>query len=151
MEVVDLLSEDFLEIVWGDAHGWVDLPAKVGRYWVPWHHEYEGECSIDITRRIDACLRDNENLYFSAGMFETRGRDFDELKPPQWLWADLDEVHPSSAATAGVLPTLAWESSPGRFQAMWRLDRRVSPKSFDKLNQGLSYLLGADTGGWDRT
>ena len=49
------------------------------------------------------------------------------------------------------MPTLAWESSPGRYQAMWRMNKRVSLKWFDKLNQGLSYLLGADHGGWDRT
>lgn len=150
-ELDDLSSEDFLDIVWGEQKGWIDLPAKVAGYWVPWHYRWTGEAGNDITRRIDTCLRDEESLYFSVGLFTKRGRDYDDLKPPQWLWADLDETHPSAAATHGILPTLAWESSPGRFQALWRLNTRVRPETFDKLNQALSYFLGADHGGWDRT
>jgi hypothetical protein len=145
------MSEDFLDIVWGKGRGWVDIPSKVGRYWIPWHYWYRGEADNYISGRIDSALRDEENLYFSAGKFMRRGRDFDDLQPTHWLWADLDEVDPLSAVELGLHPTLAWESSPGRYQAMWRLDRNIVPDTFDKLNQALSYYLGADKGGWDRT
>ena len=151
MDVSDLMSEDFLDIVWGKQEGWVDLPAKVGQYWVPWHYHYDGEADNYISGRIDSALRDQENLYFSAGMFRERGRKFDDLIPPQWLWADLDEINPLSAVEVGLQPTVAWESSAGRYQAMWRLERAIRPTVFDKLNQALSYFLGADHGGWDRT
>ena len=153
MEAVSppLEAEEFLEYVWGERPSWVDLPAKVGQYWVPWHYNYDGECDTNITRRIDTCLRDSESLYFSVGQFKRKGRAYEDALPTDWLWADLDEVHPSTAAEFELLPTVAWESSPGRYQALWRLNRELLPKVQSKLNQALSYFLGADHGGWDLT
>src|SRR5215471_4678487 len=144
-------AEEFLEYVWGERPAWVDLPAKVGAYWVPWHYNYDGEVDVAITRRIDTCLRDGESLYFSVGMFARKGRQLEDALSTDWLWADLDEVHPSTAAEFELLPTVAWESSPGRYQALWRLNRELRPQVQTKLNQALSYFLGADHGGWDLT
>jgi hypothetical protein len=142
-------AEDFLEIVWGDRKGWVDLPAKVGPYWVPYHMLWPAD--TEVTRRIDSCLRDEESLYFSVAQFRRKGRDYEDMLSSHWLWADLDEVHPSEATDMGIMPTMAWESSPGRYQALWRLHKALRPSAQEKINQALSYHLGADQGGWDRT
>ena len=147
-------SEDFLDLVWGDyTDGWIDMPSKLNHNWIHWPHEWDGECDLRITNRIDYVANDNdgEDLYFSCGVFDQRGRKDEFLRPPWWLWADLDEVHPSVCSKDSILPTLAWESSPGRYQAMWRLNKPIGLGSFDKVNQALSYHLGADHGGWDRT
>jgi hypothetical protein len=149
MDVAEIEAEDFLEIVWGKRKSWVDLPAKVASYWVPYHVLWPTD--TEITRRIDSCLRDEESLYFSVAQFKRKGRDYEDMLPTEWLWADLDEVHPTEAADLGIMPTLAWESSPGRYQAMWRLHGRLRPESQERINQALSYHLGADQGGWDRT
>lgn len=145
MDTTDWISEDFLDVVWGDRRGWVDLPAKVGQYWVPYHLRWPADSLV--TRRINSCLEDRESLYFSAGMFTARGRNYEDMKPSDWLWADLDEVYPE----VEPVPTLAWESSPERYQAMWKLDHRVGAEKWERINQALSYHLGADHGGWDRT
>ncbi|HEY6019296.1 MAG TPA: DNA-primase RepB domain-containing protein, partial [Candidatus Paceibacterota bacterium] len=142
-------AEDFLEIVYGDREGWIDLPAKVGRYWVPFHTEWPADGAV--SRRIDSSLRDREDLYYSVAQFAQRGRRIEDVLPAQWLWADLDEVHPTEGARLGLLPTVAVESSPGRFQGLWRLTRPCSPKVLEKLNRALSYALEADRGGWDLT
>lgn len=144
-----LEAEDFLEIVWGERKSWVDLPAKVGKYWVPFHLEWPSD--LTVSRRIDSCLRDAENLYFSVCQFSKRGRNHEDALPTAWLWADLDETHPSAAAELGLMPTFAWQSSPGRHQALWQLDRALKPSNIEKVNQALSYALGADRGGWDLT
>jgi hypothetical protein len=143
-------AEDFLEIVWGDREGWIDLPSKAGKYWIPWHDYYSGEVDGFMTHRIDDCIKDGESLYFSAALFSARGRRFGEMLNSWWLWADLDEISPSGVPTE-LMPTIAWETSPGRYQAMWKLVRAVSGVGFDKVNRALSYHLGADHGGWDRT
>jgi hypothetical protein len=130
-------SEDFLELVYGDREGWIDLPAKVGPYWVPYHLEWEGEATTAVSRRIDSCLRDEESLYFSVTMFREKGRDYDDAMGTHWLWADLDEVNPAVAGRHGILPTVAWSSSPGRYQALWALDSRLSPKALEKVNRAL--------------
>lgn len=149
MDVAELESEDFLDIVWGDRRGWVDLPAKVGAYWVPYYLHWPAD--TEVTRRIDSCLRDGESLYFSVARFKRRGRDYEDMLPTWWLWADLDEIHPTEAADLGIMPTMAWESSPGRYQALWRLHKALRPEIQERINQALSYHLGADQGGWDRT
>src|SRR4029077_21063775 len=115
------VAEDFLELVWGDKEGYVDMPAKVGRYWTPYsfHWPNDGAC----TRRIDTSMRDDEDLYYSPGMFKSKGRRIEDALPTVWLWADLDEVHPSEGARLGLLPTVGVQSSPGRYQALWRLDK----------------------------
>ena len=142
-------AEDFLELVYGEREAWVDLPAKVGEYWVPYHIEWPAD--LQVSRRIDASLRDGESLYFSVAQFANRGRDIADVLPIAWLWADLDEVHPSTAASLGYMPTLAIESSPGRYQALWKLSRELKPKVVERLNRALTYALGADKGGWDLT
>jgi hypothetical protein len=149
MEVKDWDAEDFLELVWGKRKGWVDLPAKVGGYWVPFHTRWPADGAI--SRRIDSALRDGEDLYYSVAQFAERGRKIEDVLPASWLWADLDETHPTVASKLGLHPTVAIESSPGRYQALWRLTGELRPKTLAKLNRALSYALDADRGGWDLT
>jgi hypothetical protein len=145
-------AEDFLELLWGEGDGWVDLPAKVNGYWIPYPLEWPPEDSgTGVSRRIDQSLRDGEDLYFSVARFSERGRSIEDVLPVGWLWADLDEVHPSVATGMGLMPTIAVESSPGRYQAYWRLTKEHAPKVIERLNRGLTYALGADKGGWDLT
>lgn len=142
-------AEDFLELVWGESEGWVDLPAKVNGYWVPFYTEWPGDGIV--TRRIDSSLRDGEDLYYSVAKFSQRGRQIEDVLPTSWLWADLDEIHPTSASKLGLHPTVGVESSPGRYQALWKLSRELRPGTLAKLNRALSYSLDADRGGWDLT
>jgi hypothetical protein len=147
--MVDLECEEFLELVYGDEEAWIDLPAKVASHWVPYYLQWPNDSVV--TRRIDSCLRDREDLYFSVARFAARGRKIEDVLSSNWLWADLDEVHPTIATALGLMPTVAVESSPGRFQALWRLSRPVVAKTLEKLNRGLTYALDADKGGWDLT
>lgn len=64
---------------------------------------------------------------------------------PKLLWADLDEVNPSDLKS--LMPTIAWQSSPGRFAALWDIDAFMT----EDLNRRLTYKIGADKGGWDVT
>lgn len=65
---------------------------------------------------------------------------------PKLLWADLDGVDPRQL-TGVRRPTMAWESSPGRFVGLWLTDKVMT----EELNRRLTYALGADKGGWDLT
>ena len=149
---MQLEAEDFLELLWGEDEGWVDLPAKVNGYWIPYPLEWPTtDGGTGISRRIDQSLRDGEDLYFSVARFAERGRALENVLPVSWLWADLDDVHPSAATAMGLMPTIAVESSPGRYQAYWKLASEQRPNVVEKLNRGLTYALGADKGGWDLT
>src|SRR5689334_2177096 len=122
---VRMAGEDFLELVYGKRKGWIVLGAKVVGFWdrfqyfsgveagttVQIHYYWEGEADTTISRRIDSCLRDGEDLYFSVGMFSERGRNAEDFTPTYWLWADLDEVTPAEAAKVSLAPTICWRSS----------------------------------------
>lgn len=141
---------DFLDLVWGEREGWVDIPSKVNGHWVAWHGEWP-EDRDNIERRINSALEDEEDIYFSVAQFTDRGRRIEDTLPSSWLWADLDEVTPDDCSASGYAPTIAWASSPNRYQALWRMDRELRPRTLEQLNRALSYTLGADRGGWDLT
>lgn len=63
---------------------------------------------------------------------------------PRLLWSDLDEVDPR---TLRLKPTVAFESSPGRYVGLWFTDKPVT----EELNRRMSYFVGADKSGWDLT
>lgn len=96
--------------------------------------------------------RRGDDLYWCPSLFEKKRRRMEVAMDEHALWADLDEVEPSQIED--YPPSLAWETSPGRYQALWL----VAP-GFDLQgaswqggeNQRLTYHLGADQGGWDTT
>lgn len=68
------------------------------------------------------------------------------------LWADLDEVNPS-AIDSDLRPTVAWETSPGSYQALWVAGSGdfLGASWPGNENHRLTYHLGADLGGWFTT
>lgn len=93
---------------------------------------------------------DNLNdVYFCPnGFAETSRKLIHAHKKAHWLYADLDEVNPEYL---GQRPQVAWETSPGNYQAMWRLATPLGPRAFERLNKALTYHVKADKGGWSYT
>lgn len=92
------------------------------------------------------------DLYWCPSLFEYPQRAEGYAKDEWALWADLDEADPRDME---YQPTIAWESSPGRYQAVWIADdgaQSFAGASFDGgANQRLTYYVGADHSGWDTT
>lgn len=99
-------------------------------------------------RWADAKNLINENLdkdlYMCPHGFTTTKRLKECSVDPCLLYADLDECDPR---TLSLKPTVAIESSPGRFVGYWYTDRPAT----EELNRRLAYMIGADISGWDRT
>lgn len=140
----------FLDRVWGDEDSYVDLPSKVNGHWIPYNVRWPDDREM-LERRIESCLEDSEDLYFSVATFRSRGRRLVDTNSSSWLWADLDKVDPVFLSEDHLHPTIAWESSPGHYQCLWRLDRSLPPTTLAKLNRSLTYAIGADRTGWDLT
>jgi len=129
-------QDGFVFLSFKDDTGWHDLCYKFGR---------------DEIVIPDAKLGD---VYFCPNIFSRPRRSKDLMLPSKWLYADLDKVDPAEVGPkyGSILrPSIAWESSPGRYQALWELDRFLDPELHSTVNQKLTYLIGADKGGWDRT
>lgn len=105
----------------------------------------------EILSYMAAHNRAGHDVYWCPSLFEYPMRRSDAAMDEHCLWADLDEVDPRNIAD--YPPTIAWESSPNRYQAIWL----ASGGDFQGAswpgneNQRLTYLLGADPSGWDTT
>ena len=92
----------------------------------------------------------NDDLYFTPALFNGKRRVSEQLIDERALWADLDPVHPESLGE--YKPTIAWESSPGRYQGIW-LANEANPGASKggRENHRLTMFIGADPSGWDST
>lgn len=87
----------------------------------------------------------DKDLYWCVHGFSKPRRLKQYAEAPKLLWADLDESDPREMPD--FLPSVAWESSPGRYAAVWRLTTYM----VEDINRRLTYHLKADKGGWDLT
>lgn len=138
-------AHQFLSAIWGNQSGYVFLPYKdLDRKWnetkaIP----YDGD--TDILPNIEDFKGD---IYFCPLTFSKPTRKKEFANPTRLLWADLDPVHPSKLK---IKPTIAWESSPGRYQALWFLSKEIPAEQAAQLSKRIAYAEGADKGGWDVT
>ena len=59
----------------------------------------------------------HDDVYWCPSLFEDRRRVMELAMDEHALWADLDEVNPRTIED--YPPTIAWQTSPGRYQALW--------------------------------
>jgi len=97
-------------------------------------------------KKVREYIEDNldKDVYWCPHGFSKPFRQKRFSVPPFLLWADLDEANPSEIP---VKPSVAWESSPGRYACVWLVDEKIT----DSVNQRLTQFVGADPGGWDYT
>lgn len=112
-----------------------------------WHDEFFARAQFLLVQPyIDEMKAAGCNVYWCCHGFNMKRRLRRYAEMPKLMWADLDETDPRGLEN--LRPTIAIESSPGRFAAWWML---TEPLDDDSTNQKLSYHLKADKGGWDLT
>jgi hypothetical protein len=91
----------------------------------------------------------DHDLYWTVVPFEYPGRSENWAMDEHALWADLDECDPNTLSE--FPPTIAWESSPGRYQALWIAQSGDFQGASwpGNENQRMTYMIGADPSGWD--
>ena len=97
-------------------------------------------------KEVDEFVKENmdKDIYACPHGFSRAERKKEYAVAPRLLWADLDEIDPKRVA---IKPSMAWETSPGRFAGLWVTDKPIT----EDFNRRLTYALGADKGGWDFT
>jgi archaellum biogenesis ATPase FlaH len=96
--------------------------------------------------KVRAFINENldKDIYWCPHGFSKRRRLKEYAVLPNLLWADLDEADPKEMTP---MPTIAIQSSPGRYVGIWFTDKIVD----ERLNRRVTYLVGADESGWDVT
>lgn len=88
--------------------------------------------------------RDNYDQYFSPNLYRTPSRKLDQVHSTRLGWCDVDHANPFAFAPA---PSVVWQTSPGRTQALWFWDAYHSPKRAAAYSKALTYRHGGDKGG----
>jgi len=136
--------ERLLAAVWGDRNGYVFLPYKEQPD--KWHERPGIPYTGSLPQLPEPQGRADQ--YFCPVVFSQPHRKKENALPTNVLWADLDPVDPNSCR---LKPSVAWESSPGRYHALWFLTTEVDPNDAAALSKRIAYADGGDKGGWDLT
>lgn len=141
----------FLRSIWSkhcQVGDYVFLSFKKGKKWIDIPYLYNKSLNQKLAADLKKYSPDKWDVYFCPTPF-TGKRRLKKLMPrTKFLWADLDEVNPSSLPI-DLRPTISWKTSPNRYQSLWLLKEPISNIKADKLNKALTYNIGADKGGWN--
>lgn len=107
----------------------------------------------DLDKLLDTIEQNKmgHNVYFCPQLFLEKQRKKQFVVATPSAWSDLDTCDPEKLL---VEPTVVWQTSPGRWQALWRFEREVDPDDAEHLSKRIAYYhheAGADKSGWDLT
>lgn len=150
-----------LRRIWGRKRGYVFMPwipaaqaRKADQRRLSWNEgqAYQWpESSTDGSILEHLTAHQNDDLYFAPMVFSSPERRTEFGITENRLWADLDEVDPRQIEEV-YKPTHAWETSPGRYAAVWHtVAERANVTAPGGENHRLTAWLGADPSGWDTT
>ena len=139
----------FFELLFGDTVGFVNIfttdpkapkSAVKDRYF-EWPKE-----SLKLENYILA-QEVKHNVYFCVSLLRQQERKKKHCLPTDLVWADLDNVNPDSLTK--LPPAIVLQSSPGRWQAFWRLTTKVESFDAERYSRRIAYAVDADKSGWD--
>lgn len=122
----------------GSGFGFLATLDRNSSIWEDIPHEWD--------EPLDMAQPENTDLFFSPLTYERPRRLVTLHNPGHILFADLDPVNPE---TLEIPPHIWWETSPGSYQAIWKLDQPVKYRTaWSDLNRRMTYTTQADKGGW---
>lgn len=133
--------------------GEVDKHNKPLGVWTDKRFKYPSELrSIKIWANKQVKDNARVDLYWCPNIFTSmtrkEGNNGENISSCRVMYADLDFVSPDEIE---YRPSVAWQSSPDRYQCLWFLDDTLPSMEFVELNKAMTYLTGADKSGWDLT
>lgn len=103
-----------------------------------------------LMRYIDV-EQHGKHVWFTPLLYDKPHRGKDDVTTADIVWADLEECHPDSVTPSAPIVI---ESSPGRYQAIWKLDTTapISALLASEYSGRIAHQykhMGADTSGSD--
>jgi hypothetical protein len=144
-----ITATTFLDEVW-DAHskGFVFLAARTqdGRWIEKGFHVTSGRRALE--KFINDHDPDTHDLYFCPNAFCVRKRLAKFALSTHLAWCDIDGADPSKFYPQ---PTILTETSPGRYQGLWKFNTAVEPARAEAVSRHLTNTYHGDRGGWSIT
>lgn len=136
---------------------------KEGNYIILSSKNFQTKAWKDYTFVVDKLLKkkvinwlnthpaEEYDLYWCPLPFASAKRRKELVVGSTFLWSDIDDVPLEALEKKKIIPTYWWESSPGRLQGLWKMDKYLDPEDSQDLNRNLTYFIGGDVSGWDLT
>ncbi len=129
--------------------GYVSLPRKKDGKWE--EKSFKWPAQLDqIQKWIKDSVKNQMDIYWCPNVLKGNRRVEDNVRSMKVLYADMDEANPGNLP-GDLQPSMAWETSPGRYAALWLLDEKIGATTGLILNKRLTYYINADKSGWDAT
>lgn len=133
----------FLKRVWGRSKGWVYLAYAGGGNFKHRAYSYPAQLALLVSDAEE--LNNWANVYFCPHLFQSNASRTKDNAAGGWaVWVDKDgpkeELHPK--------PTICWQTSEGRHQALWLLTEEAPPDILEKASKYMTYTTKSDKGGW---
>lgn len=144
------IRTQFFDTIFGEDHGWVCIATKEPNRPNSSFRQnfFEWPDNFSKIEEFIVLNSPTKDIYFCVNLLKAAKRKKENCLPTNVLWADLDEVNPSNLK---IIPPVQIESSPGRFQALWRLSVKLDPWLAEEYSKRIAYSTGADKSGWDLT
>lgn len=144
--------QTFFRLAWGQTSGIVCLAIMSGDNKKRFREEFYSWPQEEnlLLSTIEENVRGN-NLYFCPQLLREKKRTKECVLETSTIWADLDFCPPEKVF---VPPSLVMETSPMRYQALWRIDPNTDTDEAEDLSKRIAYKHaeeGADKSGWDLT
>jgi len=146
------MLKQFFKRIYGDREGWIFVAYKDNR---TDEKSFDHKKYQNNPQQIELMLNDifsyNEKreycIYFTPHLMESdqKGRVKSNSLETRCLWVDKDK---GSISDLKPQPTYCWQTSEGRWQAVWILDKLVDIETAEALNKQLIEQVGGDKGGW---
>lgn len=152
VEDTNQAREHFFKLVFGtQASGYISIayldPNKkdMRTHWFKYPEEMPALLASIVNNSKTLC-----HAYFCPQLFAApTKREKSNVSICTTVWADLDTCDP---ALLNVEPTVVIQSSPGRFQALWVMEKPTEPLVAEDISRRIAYFHsnhGADKSGWD--
>lgn len=102
----------------------------------------------EISELLTQHSRWDYDQYFCPNPFSKPRRKLQYALPTRFGWCDMDASDPDKYEP---VPSLVWETSPGRYQALWSWHKTHKPGDAEKFSKALAYRHGGDRNGWSST
>lgn len=136
--------EDLLKSIWGDAEGWAITACILDDKFR--HRAYRYPDDLDVLLSDLRGYNTWGNIYFYPIITPEGERKKEDIKETSVLWIDKDA---GSVSDLQPRPTICWETSEDKYQAIWKLAEPISADRAERINRYLTYKLGGDRGCWD--
>jgi len=141
----------FFEAVFGDLQGYVCVATRRGgtKAFKEEFFEWPGQKEQLLRHILGRAVSDD--VWYCPTLLTGSKRVKENVGRSTVVWADLDSCAPENCR---LKPTFVIETSPNRFQALWRMTEPVVGWDAEDMSKRIAYAhhdQGADISGWDLT